>query len=64
MGQLGTAELAAISLPYLIYLHIIRVFMAASAGVSATAGKALADNDSHKAKPLTILAIQASGLYF
>lgn len=57
IGQLGTAELAAISFAYPVYFFIISFFMGASAGVSAVVGKALGERKLLKAQTVTALSI-------
>lgn len=57
VGQLGTAELAAISFAYPIYFFIVSFFMGASAGVSAVVGKALGEAQFIKAKTVTSISI-------
>lgn len=57
VGQLGTAQLAAISFAYPIYLLIVSFVMGTAAGVSATVAKALGEQNQIKAQLLTTLSL-------
>lgn len=57
VGQLGTAELAAMSYSYPIYILVVSFFMGTAAGVSSTIGRALGQGDKQKAQRLTGIAI-------
>ena len=57
LGKLGSQALAAISFAYPIYFLIVSFFMGVASGVSSTVGKALGEQDTQKAKLLTLISI-------
>lgn len=57
IGQLGSAELAAISFSYPIYFFLVSFFMGTAIAVSAKVAQALGSQDEHKAQGLTSLSL-------
>ncbi|MBW3695084.1 MATE family efflux transporter [Vibrio sp. T187] len=57
VGQLGTPQLAAMSFAYPIYILIVSFFMGTAAGVSATVGRALGEQNIVKAQSLTTISL-------
>jgi putative MATE family efflux protein len=57
VGQLGTQQLSAISFAYPVYFFIVSFIMGTAAGVSATVGKALGENNTDKARILTTVSV-------
>jgi len=57
IGQLGSAELAAISFSYPVYFFLISFFIGSAIAVSANVGQALGSQDENKAQGLTSLSL-------
>ncbi|MEH6449593.1 MAG: MATE family efflux transporter [Oleispira sp.] len=57
IGQLGSAELAAISFSYPVYFFLISFFMGTAIAVSAKVGQALGSQNEVKAQGLTSLSL-------
>ncbi len=57
IGQLGTAELAAISYAYPVYILLVGLMVGAAAGVSAAVGQALGKGQPGRARQLTLTAL-------
>jgi len=57
IGQLGSAELAAISFSYPVYFFLISFFIGSAIAVSANVGQALGSKDENKAQALTSLSL-------
>ncbi|USD42732.1 MATE family efflux transporter [Vibrio sp. SCSIO 43135] len=63
VGKLGTQPLAAISFAYPVYILVVGLFMGIAAGVSATVGKALGENNKRKAQSLGTISIVLFALF-